>query len=162
MQFNIAITTLFAVTAFAAPSPAAAPISITDLVVRDVAAVNALQAQAQAFLDLKEAAGCQKLRKFLAWKRGSYDGLGKIGTNCDTECIAALAPTVVSCAAALVEAGLNPIADAACLATLANNVFNTVSAFATGSWLEYTDNIASPMSATAASKRLCHYIDTRQ
>lgn len=44
-----------------------------------------------------------------------------------SECIAALAPTAAACAAALAEAGLNPLADAACLATLANSVFNVVS-----------------------------------
>lgn len=43
------------------------------------------------------------------------------------ECIAALAPTVVSCAAALAEAGVNVIADAACIATLANSSINPVS-----------------------------------
>jgi hypothetical protein len=43
------------------------------------------------------------------------------------ECITALAPTVVSCAAALAEAGLNVIADAACIATLANSSINPVS-----------------------------------
>ncbi|OAK96876.1 hypothetical protein IQ06DRAFT_338927 [Phaeosphaeriaceae sp. SRC1lsM3a] len=99
MQFTIStIVALFAASAMAAPSAAAGS---TNMVVRDTSAVNALQAQAQAFVDAKEAAGCSKLK-----------------------CIAALAPTVVSCAAALAEAGLNPIADAACLATLANSSIN--------------------------------------
>ncbi|KAF1912140.1 hypothetical protein BDU57DRAFT_560034 [Ampelomyces quisqualis] len=68
---------------------------------------TSMVAQVEAFLAAKEATGCNKLR------------------ICS---IAALAPTVVSCADALVELGLNPITDAACvatLATLANSAINT-------------------------------------
>ncbi|KAH7074202.1 fungal calcium binding protein-domain-containing protein [Paraphoma chrysanthemicola] len=99
MQFTITtIVALFAAATMAAPSAA---IVDASLVVRDTSAVNALQAQAESFLAAKEANGCSRLK-----------------------CIAALAPTVVSCAAALAEAGLNPIADAACIATLANSSIN--------------------------------------
>ncbi|KAH8896793.1 hypothetical protein GQ53DRAFT_743356 [Thozetella sp. PMI_491] len=41
------------------------------------------------------------------------------------KCVAALAPTVVACGAALVEEGLNPIADAACIAAAVNAGVNT-------------------------------------
>lgn len=113
MQFTIAtIVTLFAAATIAAPS---------NVVVRDTSAVSALQAQAESFLTAKEAAGCSKLSTFIS--NPTKIVLLTIGV----ECIAALAPTVVSCAAALAEAGLNPIADAACLATLANSSINPVS-----------------------------------
>lgn len=119
MQFTIStIVALFAASAMAAPSAAAGS---TNMVVRDTSAVNALQAQAQAFVEAKEAAGCSKL----SMSSPTLHSSASLTTT--TECIAALAPTVVSCAAALAEAGLNPIADAACLATLANSSINPVS-----------------------------------
>jgi hypothetical protein len=121
MQFTITtIIAAFAAVAMAAPSAAAGS---TSMVVRDTSAVNALQAQAESFLAAKEAAGCSKL------SMSSTRTTLATSLTTATECIAALAPTVVSCAAALVEAGLNPIADAACIATLANNSFNPVSHF---------------------------------
>jgi hypothetical protein len=62
MQFTIStIVAIFAASAMAAPSAAAG--STTGMVVRDTSAVNALQAQAQAFIEAKEAAGCSKLSK---------------------------------------------------------------------------------------------------
>lgn len=65
MQFTIStIVAIFAATAMAAPSAAA---GTTSMVVRDTSAVSALQAQAEAFLAAKEAAGCNKLSTCLSF-----------------------------------------------------------------------------------------------
>ncbi|KAL5117318.1 hypothetical protein ACEQ8H_004763 [Pleosporales sp. CAS-2024a] len=98
MQFSITFIAAFAAVAMAAPW--AAPGS-TSIIVRDTADVNALQAQASAFLAAKEANGCSKIK-----------------------CVFALAPTVAACAAAAAEEGLNPIADAGCIIALGNSVVN--------------------------------------
>lgn len=58
MQFSTIIVSVFAAVAAAAPSAAPAG---SAMVVRDTSAVNALQAQAQSFIDAKEAGGCSKL-----------------------------------------------------------------------------------------------------
>jgi hypothetical protein len=62
MQFTIALTTLFVAIANAAPSAAPTPMN-TGVMGRDVSAANALQAQAEAFVSSKEAAGCEKLSR---------------------------------------------------------------------------------------------------
>ncbi|KIM81174.1 hypothetical protein PILCRDRAFT_821616 [Piloderma croceum F 1598] len=40
------------------------------------------------------------------------------------KCVAALAPSVVSCVSAAAQEGLDPISDAACLASAANSIVN--------------------------------------
>ncbi|KAF2010724.1 hypothetical protein BU24DRAFT_471713 [Aaosphaeria arxii CBS 175.79] len=69
-------------------------------------AMAQVQAEAQSLIDAKAASGCDVLK-----------------------CVVALAPASVTCAAALVEEGLNPIADAACFATALNTAVNPVSVF---------------------------------
>lgn len=50
----------------------------------------------------------------------------KYASDLSLGCLAALAPASVTCAAALAEEGLNPIADAACFASALNNIANPV------------------------------------
>ena len=52
---------------------------------------------------------------------------GSITYILPSECVAAAAPMAAACAAALVEAGLNPIADLACFAAIAANIAVPVS-----------------------------------
>ncbi|OCK76496.1 hypothetical protein K432DRAFT_408124 [Lepidopterella palustris CBS 459.81] len=99
MRFITILQIAFAAIVAAAPAPAPAPAPVP------VAGFEDLIASAQSALDLKTADGCEIAK-----------------------CVAALAPLAVSCAAAAAEEGLNPLADAACLASAANNVANTPAA----------------------------------
>ena len=59
------------------------------------------------------------------------------------ECISALAPASITCAAALAEEGLNPIADAACFASALNNISNPVCIRPFGlEFKQFTDEIS--------------------
>lgn len=63
-------------------------------------------------------------------------GVKEQRTDIDTlaECIAAAAPMLVTCAAALAQEGWNPLADLACIAAVANNLSNPVSANLLDTW----------------------------
>ncbi|KAF2241676.1 hypothetical protein BU26DRAFT_571438 [Trematosphaeria pertusa] len=96
------VSALFTAAAFAAPATNAD----TALLTR-TPAMSDVEASAQSLMDAKVAAGCNLLG-----------------------CLAALAPASVTCAAALAEEGLNPIADAACFASALNNIANPPAACA--------------------------------
>jgi hypothetical protein len=98
MQFTTAIVTILSFTTFVAAAPR------SHINARNPFPANDLAAAAQSELDAKVAAGCDLLK-----------------------CLAALAPEAATCAAALAEEGLNPLADAACFAAALNNAANPVS-----------------------------------
>ncbi|KAF2109787.1 hypothetical protein BDV96DRAFT_651753 [Lophiotrema nucula] len=100
MRFSTIIPALFAASTFAAPRiPVDVPVT-RDLVLAP-RAVSDIEASAKAVMDSKVADGCEVVK-----------------------CLIALAPTAVSCAAALAEAGVNVLADAACFATALNSAAN--------------------------------------
>ncbi|KAF2792282.1 hypothetical protein K505DRAFT_338813 [Melanomma pulvis-pyrius CBS 109.77] len=87
MQYITIISALFAAAAIAQPTAGHSNVIATR-------GISDLKDAAKGLLDSKADGGCEVLK-----------------------CVAALAPASVTCAAALVEAGANPIADAACFAT---------------------------------------------
>ncbi|CAF9921910.1 MAG: hypothetical protein GOMPHAMPRED_002441 [Gomphillus americanus] len=88
MQSNILLNLIILVAAVSAvPAPISAPAPFPGLL-SDIDAETALQ-----HLSLKKAAGCSLLG-----------------------CAAALAPTVVSCASAIAEEGVNVVEDFSCIA----------------------------------------------
>ncbi|KAF2679501.1 hypothetical protein K458DRAFT_461032 [Lentithecium fluviatile CBS 122367] len=97
MHTSTLIATLFTAATLAVPTTT----TTNHAVVARAANIDELNASAQALMDVKAAAGCNILK-----------------------CLAALAPEYATCAAALAEEGLNPIADAACFAAALNNIAN--------------------------------------
>jgi hypothetical protein len=122
MHASTIFTALFAAVAVAAPASTA-----TNDVAARAADTAELAASAQTMLDAKAAAGCNILSESDVYN--VLHPLKRRCTNCFfSECISALAPASITCAAALVEEGLNPIADAACFASALNNLANPVRA----------------------------------
>jgi hypothetical protein len=122
MYTSTIIATLFAAVAIAAPA------STNGVTARAVNTAE-LTASAQTMLDAKAAAGCDVLSKLSLYAHTPSPTsvyMNKQLTPSFSECIAALAPASITCAAAFAEAGANPIADAACIATLASNIANKV------------------------------------
>ncbi|KAF2476300.1 uncharacterized protein BDR25DRAFT_309714 [Lindgomyces ingoldianus] len=96
MRFFTVLPLLFAA-ALAAPATNA----VVSVARAPKPGISDITDKAKSVLDTKTADGCEVVK-----------------------CIAALAPASVTCAAALVEDGLNPIADAACFATALNTALN--------------------------------------
>lgn len=122
MQYFTIISALFAAAAIAQPTAGHSNVIATR-------GLSDLKDAAKGLLDNKADGGCEVLSKFpILHSNAQAFYLMKNLLTHDTECVAALAPASVTCAAALVEAGANPIADAACFATGLNLGLNPVSA----------------------------------